>query len=185
MLFGQNIILENDFVLLKPLSIDDKNGFIKIAFDEDIWRYSVSRIYDEADLDQFISNAVSSKEKKLRFPFTIIDKVKNKIAGSTSFGNYSAKDKRIEIGWTWLGKEFWGTGLNLRCKYLLVSFLFEKSNVERIEFKTDILNIAARNSLLKLGAIEEGILRSHTLMHDGRRRDTIYYSILKKEWINR
>jgi RimJ/RimL family protein N-acetyltransferase len=185
MLFEQNIILENDFVLLKPLSIEDKIGFIKIAFDKDIWRYSVNRIYDEAELDQFISEAISSKEKQLRFPFTIIDKIKNKIAGSTSLGNYSIKDKRIEIGWTWLGKEFWRTGLNLLCKNLLVTFVFEKSNAERIEFKTDILNIAARKSLLKLGAIEEGILRSHTLMHDGRRRDTIYYSILKKEWINR
>lgn len=185
MLFEQNIILESDFVLLKPLSIEDKTGFIKIAFDKDIWRYSVNRIYDEAELDQFISEAISSKEEQLRFPFTIIDKIKNKIAGSTSFINYSVKDKRIEIGWTWIGKEFWGTGLNLQCKNLLVSFVFEKSNVERIEFKTDILNIAARNSLLKLGAIEEGILRSHTMMHDGRRRDTIYYSILKKEWINR
>ena len=84
MLFEQNIILESDFVLLKPLSIEDKNGFIKIAYDKDIWRYSVNRIYDEVELDQFISEAISSKEKQLRFPFTIIDKIINKIAGSTS-----------------------------------------------------------------------------------------------------
>lgn len=185
MLFEQNIILESDFVLLKPLSIEDKNGFIKIAYDKDIWRYSVNRIYDEVELDQFISEAISSKEKQLRFPFTIIDKIINKIAGSTSLGNYSIKDKRIEIGWTWLGKEFWRTGLNQHCKKLLIDFAFEKLDVERVEFKTDALNIAARKALLKINAIEEGILRSHTLMHDGRRRDTIYYSILKNEWINR
>lgn len=185
MLFEQNIILESDFVLLKPLSIEDKNGFTKIAFDKDIWRYSVNRIYDEVELDQFISEAISSKEKQLRFPFTIIDKVKNKIAGSTSFGNYSSKDKRIEIGWTWLGKEFWGTGINQHCKKLLIDFAFVNLKLERVEFKTDVLNIAARNALLKLGVVEEAVLRSHTLMHDGRRRDTIYYSILKKEWINR
>lgn len=184
MLFEQNIILESDFVLLKPLSIEDKNEFMKIAFDKDIWKFSVNRIYDEAELDQFISEALLSKKKQLRFPFTIIDKVKNKIAGSTSFGNYSTKDKRIEIGWTWLGKEFWGTGLNVHCKKLLIDFAFEKLNLERVEFKTDVLNISARNALLKLGAVEEVVLRSHTLMHDGKRRDTIYYSILKKEWIN-
>jgi len=185
MFFEQNIILENDFVLLKPLSIEDKNGFVKIAFDKDIWRFSVNRIYDDFELDHFISEAISSKEKQLRFPFTIIDKAKNKIAGSTSFGNYSAKDKRIEIGWTWLGKEFWGTGINLHCKKLMIDFAFENLKLERVEFKTDVLNIAARNALLKLAAFEESILRSHTLMHDGRRRDTIYYSILKNEYLNR
>lgn len=185
MLFDQDIILESDFVLLKPLSIEDKTGFSQIAFEREIWKHSVNRIYDEAELDQFISEAISSKEIQLRLPFTIIDKTKNKIAGSTSFGNYFLKDKRIEIGWTWLGKEFRRTGLNLQCKKLLIDFAFENLNVERVEFKTDVLNIAARNALLKLGAVEEGILRSHTLMHDGRRRDTIYYSILKKEWVNR
>lgn len=182
MLFDKEIFLENNYVILRPLSRLDKKGLSELAFEKAIWKYSVNRIYDETELDQFIYDALSAKEKLLRVPFVIIDKAKNKIAGSTSFGNYSVKDKRIEIGWTWLGLQFWRTGINQHCKKLLVNYVFEKLNVERVEFKTDVLNLAARNALLKLGAVEEGILRSHTLMHDGRRRDTIYYGILKNEW---
>ena len=108
--------------------------------------------------------------------------MQNKIIGSSSFGNISYYDKRIEIGWTWLARECQGKGFNQSAKYLMLKYGFETLHMERIEFKSDVLNIAARKGLSKIGCMEEGILRSHTLMTNRRRRDTMYYSILKDEW---
>lgn len=177
-----NRIIENSIALLRPIEENDFNEFLKIAFDESIWIRTTNRIQSEEDLRKYIEKSIKERERNFRYPFTIIDKRINKIAGSTSYANISLKDKRLEIGWTWLGKEFQGTGLNKACKFLLLQNAFENLNFERVELKTDVLNLQSRKAMLKIGAVEEGILRSHTLMPDGRRRDTIYYSIIKNEW---
>jgi RimJ/RimL family protein N-acetyltransferase len=104
------------------------------------------------------------------------------VVGSTAFGNFSPKDNRIEIGWSWIETLSQGTGINKNAKFHLLNFAFDYLNMERVEFKTDVLNVRARAGLIKIGAMEEGVLRSHTLMPDNRRRDTVYYSVLKEEW---
>jgi RimJ/RimL family protein N-acetyltransferase len=180
--FSDNIILENNSVLLRPLSSDDEDGLSKIAFDPDLWKFTVSCAMNLDELKKYINTAIDDRKRNIRYPFTIIDKSSGEIAGSTSYGNISVKDKRVEIGWTWLGKKFRGTGMNKECKFLLLQYAFEHLKFKRVEFKTDVLNKASRRALEKIGAKEEGVLRSHTLMHDGRRRDTIYYSILADEW---
>ena len=96
------------------------------------------------------------------------------IIGSSSFGNFSDRDKRVEIGWTWLGRAYQGKGFNDLSKYLMMEYCFEKLGLERVECKTDVLNTHARRALQRIGMTEEGILRSHTLMTNNRRRDTIY-----------
>ena len=115
-------------------------------------------------------------------PFVIIEKDNNTICGCTSFGNISFYDKRIEIGWTWLGTPFMGTGINHHAKFVLLSYAFDALRFERMEIKTDNLNERAKKALVHIGATDEGVLRSHMLMPHGRRRDTIYYSIFKNEW---
>ena len=180
--FNKTIILEDDSVLLRPLTPADEEAFAGIAFDYSIWKYTRALVMNKVELKSYITLALEEKQREIRYPFTIIDKMSGEIAGSTSYANVSDKDKRIEIGWTWLGKKFQGTGLNSRCKYLLMQYAFKHLKFERVEFKTDVLNTAARKALLKIGAIEEGVLRSHTLMQDARRRDTIYYSVLAGEW---
>jgi RimJ/RimL family protein N-acetyltransferase len=180
--FTEDIVLENNIALLRPLTSEDEEGFSKIAFDADIWKFFPTRVSNHEELNEFIKTALEDRKRNFRYPFTIIQKTSKKIAGSTSFANVSLKDKRIEIGWTWLGKKFRGTGLNKECKFLLLQYAFEHLNFERVELKTDVLNKASRRAMEKIGAKEEGILRSHMLMHDGRRRDTIYYSILASEW---
>jgi RimJ/RimL family protein N-acetyltransferase len=117
-----------------------------------------------------------------RAPYAILDKDTKNICGSTSYGNISFYDKRIEIGWSWLGTEYMGTGINHHVKFALLSFAFEVMKMERVEIKTDNLNERAKTALLKIGMKPEGILRSHMQMHSNRRRDTIYYSIIKEEW---
>lgn len=177
-----NKSFENSIAKLRPLEESDFNAFIEIAFDESIWIRTTNRIQTEEDLRKYVEDSIKERERKFRYPFTILDKRVNRIAGCTSYANISERDKRLEIGWTWLGKEFQGTGLNKACKFLLLQNAFENLGIVRVELKTDVLNMQSRKAMMKIGAVEEGILRSHTLMPDGRRRDTIYYSILKSEW---
>lgn len=180
--FEQNIHLESKTVLLRPLNADDFQPLKEIAFDKDIWKFTPNIINDENDLNIFIMTNIKARENNTRYTFAIIDKETMKIAGTSAFGSFSEADKRTEIGWTWLGRAYRKTGLNKAVKFLMLQYAFEKLFCERVEFKTDVLNLQSRKALIKIGAVEEGILRSHTRMHSNRRRDTIFYSILFTEW---
>lgn len=182
MIFDRNIRLETSKVLIRPLEKTDTEALLKIAIHQDIWTWFTVIISNRAELDAWIEQTFTDREQKFRYPFVIIDKTDDQPAGSTSYGNISSKDRRMEIGWTWLGKEFHHTGINKHVKFLMLNYAFEELMMERVEFKTDVLNLRSRRALQKIGATEEGILRSHTLMPGGRRRDSIYYSILKTEW---
>lgn len=177
-----NLILQTDKVILRPMISDDFNSFEILTKDKSMWIYFTSDLSDRADLHYWIDTALSDMENKTRLAFTIIEKSSASPVGSTSFGNISFRDRRIEIGWTWISREFQGKGVNSQIKYLMLKYAFETLDFERVEIKTDVLNIPARKALLRIGAKEEGVLRSHTLMTYGRRRDTIYYSILRSEW---
>lgn len=180
--FTTSLTLQNKHVLVRTFQPADLEEAASIAFEEDIWRFMPTRISNHAELQVWANAVVGGFRAGTRYTFMIFDQATGQLAGSTSFGNISAPDKRLEIGWTWLAKQFRGSGLNKQCKYLLLCYAFEELKVERVELKTDVLNLRSRKAMLKLGATEEGILRSHTQMHDGRRRDTIYYSILREEW---
>jgi RimJ/RimL family protein N-acetyltransferase len=180
--FSHEIILEDERVLLRPFVPGDIEQLRTIAMDQDTWRYMISRISNRQELEAWAQAAGQDRANGQRYTFVIVDQASGQIAGSTAYGNVSEKDKRLEIGWTWLAKDFRGSGLNRHCKFLLLSYAFEVLQYERVEFKADALNLRSRRAMLKIGATEEGVLRSHTLMHDGRRRDTIYYSILRPEW---
>lgn len=177
-----NLQLQNDQVLLRPLNKDDVEPFFELTKDPAMWFYFTSDLSDKKELGDWVDDALIQHKNKTRLAFTVIDKASGKVAGSSSFGNISYRDQRVEIGWTWLGKSFQGKGINSTMKYLMLGYCFEALGFERVEFKTDVLNLPARKALARIGATEEGILRSHTLMTNNRRRDTIYYSVLKTEW---
>ena len=181
-IFDNEIILESGNIMLRPLSTEDLPGLNSIAFTGDLWKFYPTRVTNEEELGNLVKEMIKLRANKERIPFTILDKGCNCPMGSTSYLNISEKNKRLEIGATWLGKKFQGTGVNKICKFLLLRFAFEELNYDRVELKADVLNMQSRKAMLKIGAKEEGILRSHMLMHDGRRRDSIYYSILKNEW---
>jgi len=178
-------VLQDDVVRLRLMRDSDNNAFSAIAFESSIWTYFYANITDELALKNWVQVAVFDHMNKMRVPFTIELKASNKVVGSTSFDNISERDSRLEIGWTWLGTDFQKVGINRRVKVLLLNFAFETLKMERVEFKTDALNEGSRKALLGIGAKEEGILRSHSLMPNNRRRDTVYFSILKKEWLER
>jgi RimJ/RimL family protein N-acetyltransferase len=179
----QDIVLETDKVILRPVAESDYDTFLKLAQqDPDMWSYFTLNLADEEGLKKWMSLVVSDRKAQTRIPFTIIDKASGQIAGSSSLGNISLHDLRAEIGWSWLGKDFRSTGINKHAKFSLMRYAFEVLNFERIEFKTDVLNERARKGLRNVGGIEEGIFRSHMTMWNNRRRTSIYFSVLKNEW---
>jgi RimJ/RimL family protein N-acetyltransferase len=180
------IALETRRTLLRPLEQNDQPAFLELARqDPAMWDYFSLNLADEAQLSEWMEQAFKEQASGIRRPFTIIDKGSGEIAGSTSMGNISYHDLRLEIGWSWLGKEFRSTGLNKHAKFAMMCFAFEELKFERVEFKTDVLNDRARKGLQKVGGVEEGILRSHMTMWNNRRRTSIYYSVLKDEWPQR
>jgi RimJ/RimL family protein N-acetyltransferase len=180
--FEKDIVLESDRALIRPMQSSDSNELLKVATeDEALLQYSPSQVHSPALLAQYVENALNDRANKIRYAFTIFDKHKNQYAGSTSFGNISDKDKRIEIGWTWIGREFQKTGLNRSCKHLLMDYVFNVLEFERLELRTDERNAVSRKAIEGIGGKLEGILRSHTLMSDGFRRNTACYSILRYE----
>lgn len=177
-----NIVLETEKVRLRPIKKEDMDFFFDLTTDNSMWIYFTSDLSIHNELIKWVESAIEQTLSKKRLAFTVIDKEKNRIIGSTSFMNISDYDKRVEIGSTWIEKDSQGRGINDQMKYLMLKYCFEECDFVRVELKTDVLNIPARKAMTRMGAIEEGILRSHTLMINNRRRDTIYYSVLKSEW---
>jgi RimJ/RimL family protein N-acetyltransferase len=180
--FPTQLTLETEKVLLRCMSMDDLDPFSSITQSDILWKYFSKELNDKTQLEEWMIIALEERKEKKRFPFTIIQKSSGKICGSTSLGNISFYDKRIEIGWTWLAEPLLGSGINTHCKWALLKFAFETLAFERVEIKTDNLNERAKKALRKIGATEEGVLRSHMQMPNNRRRDTVYFSILKNEW---
>lgn len=181
--FEDEIILESDRVKLRPLRVDDFDLLLEVATDDsDLMKYSRSPVNSEENLRFYIRDALSSKSKGARYPFIIYDKKQSAYGGSTSFGSVSNDDLRLEIGWSWLGKRFQGTGLNKATKFLLLKYAFDTLKFERVEFKADARNMQSRRALEGIGASYEGLHRHHSVMSDGFRRDAVYYSIIRPEW---
>ncbi|QHI35947.1 Putative ribosomal N-acetyltransferase YdaF [Kordia antarctica] len=181
-LFNTSLQLETEKVVLRPVQRNDYEDFKTIIFEPDIWSFYTIKYENEQDLDGFFDSAMTDYKSRNRCAFSIIDKSTDTIVGSSSFGNISIRDARLEIGWSWLCKSARGKGINTHAKFLMLQYAFEILKAIRVEFKTDIKNLGARKALIKCGATEEGVLRSHTQMHSNRRRDTIFYSVLSHEW---
>jgi RimJ/RimL family protein N-acetyltransferase len=175
-------VLENEHVLMRPITPTDRGSLHAIAMSPEIWRYFVTLIETDAEFDAFFDAAIADQQAGRRAVFHITDKHTDRTAGSMSFCNMAEADGRLEIGWSWLGVDFQGRGVNRWAKYLLLEHAFERLMAERVEFKTDALNVQARHGLANIGATEEGTLRSFNPMPGGRRRDAVFYSVLRTEW---
>lgn len=174
--------LENDMVRLTLLDLSNYEHLIPIAKQKRLIEYSPSDISTPEKLKEYVQIAVNGFYHKTTIPYIIFDKSKNKYAGSTRFGLIDQTNRVLHIGWTWIGKEFQGTGLNKNMKFLMLKYAFEDINFEKVEFRIDERNERSRKAVKKIGATLEGILRSDTVMLDGFRRNTCCYGILKEEW---
>ena len=174
--------LSNDYVILKPITPSYVDALRSIAMDPEIWQYFVEQVNDEQGLQTFVQNAVNDTETNTRKVYVITDRLSGKVAGCMAYGNLDENNSRLEIGWSWLGRDFQGLDINAWSKLALLVNAFEQLGCERVEFKTDILNEKAIKGLQSIGATREGVFRSYNFMPSGRRRDAVYFSIIKTEW---
>jgi N-acetyltransferase len=180
---NEQIVLENETVKLVPLAPLHTNEFVAYAIAEpNTWQYSIVNPGGSTfAMEKYIAFALKEKEENKCYPFTVIDKATNKIAGCTRFYDIDFNNKAATIGYTWYGEKYRRTGLNRHCKLLMLTHAFEVWNLERVEFRADINNTASINAMKNIGCIEEGVLRSHATIPNGRRTSMIL-SILKEEW---
>ncbi|WP_417941654.1 GNAT family N-acetyltransferase [Flavobacterium sp. RS13.1] len=182
--FADNIVLENDFVLLRPLKESDVDNLLEISINEpETWKYSLVGADGKQNLIHYIQSAVKAREAEKEFPFIVFDKKSQKYAGSTRFYDINLHFKTLQLGYTWYGSAFRGTGLNKHCKFLLLQFAFETLGLERVEFRADNNNERSIAAMKSIGCKVEGVLRSHMPTSEkGIRRDSIVLSILRNEW---
>ena len=176
------IVLEGDFVRLEPMTLEHHAGLSAIGLDPEIWRFTLVVVQTPEEMRGYMDAALELQRGGTTLPFVTIERSSGQIVGSTRFGNYDPANRRIEIGWTWIAPRWQRTAINTEAKYLMLSHAFEKLHCVRVELKTDVLNTRSRKAMLRIGAKEEGVLRKHSLVWDGRYRDSIYYSILDDEW---
>ncbi len=174
--------LENKRVKLSLLDLSNYKHLETIAQQKDLIYYSPSDISTPEKLRNYVQLAVDGYYHKIVIPFIVFDKATQTYAGSTRFGLINWKNKLLHIGWTWIGHEFQGTGLNVNMKFLMLQYAFETLDFEKVEFRIDDRNNKSRRAVEKLGATLEGILRKDVPMKDGYRRNTCCYGILKEEW---
>ncbi len=179
----ENLILENERVLLRPLLQEDAVLLAPFVKNEPaLWKYALTPILSEKDLEQYIEEAIKARNIGTAFPFIVFDKLQNKYVGSTRFYDIQKNYKTTQLGYTWYSASLWGTGLNEHCKFLLLNYAFETIGFERVEFRADNRNKRSIAAMQKIGCTVEGILRNHLPTSDGTRRDSIVLSILKEEW---
>jgi len=181
--FQEKIVLEDERVRLLPISMNHLDALLPIALDHpDLLKYSPPAWGSRDHLETYITNVLDLRKRKEKYSFVIYDKRLDRFVGHTSYMSISSYDDRLEIGSTWISPETHSTGLNKHMKYLMLSYAFESLQAKRVELKTDSRNLQSRRAMEKIGANYEGCLKSHTVLQDGHRRDTVFYAILYTEW---
>lgn len=181
--FRDEIILENERVLLRPLQVSDASLLGHYVNEEpDLWQYSLAAITNTKDVEKYIQAAIEARENKTSYAFIVFDKLLNTYVGCTRFYDIQLNFQTTQIGYTWYSKKCWGTKLNENCKFLLLQLAFDKMGFERVEFRADNNNKRSIAAMQKIGCAVEGVLRNHLPMPNGKRRDSIVLSILKEDW---
>ena len=181
---GEDYILEDDRALLRPLKEADFIHLLPFALNEaNLWKYSLISAAGNKGLENYLNIALEGKASGKEYPFIVFDKKTNEYAGSTRFYDINLPFQTLQLGYTWYGKKFHGTGLNKHCKFLLLVFAFEKAGMERVEFRADNNNARSIAAMKSIGCKVDGILRSNMPTQNEKiRRDSIVLSILKDEW---
>jgi RimJ/RimL family protein N-acetyltransferase len=182
--FPENIILEDERALLRPLQKEDLDFLLPFAIKEpEIWSYSFVSPAGRKEMEAYIEATVVERLAGREFPFIIFDKAAKSYAGSSRFYDIQLANQTVQLGYTWYGKDFQRTGLNRHCKLLMLSYAFERWGMERVEFRAHAGNLRSVHAMKAIGCVEEGVLRSIGPAVSGGRRDSIVLSILKNEWL--
>lgn len=176
------ITLEGERVKLVPLTMGHLNRFCEIGIDHRLWDNIVEPVTNREDMQAYIQDAIDNRDKELQVPFAITLQETGEAVGCTSYGSIHKQYRRIEIGWTWIAVPWQRTFVNTETKYLLFSYAFEVLKCIRVELETDGINEQSQNAMLRIGLTKEGVLRNHQIAHDGRIRDSVYFSMIHTEW---
>ena len=174
------VLLKSDSVRLESLSQGHAQGLFNRGQEVDDWAYMPRSCFvDMADTRQWIDEALQAPGQ---IPLAIVETGKDKAVGSTRYLNIRPEHRSLEMGWTWLGKEWQRTAINTEVKSLLLSHAFERLGCVRVEFKTDGRNLRSQRALERIGATREGVLRNHMIVQNDFARDSVYFSVVDREW---
>jgi RimJ/RimL family protein N-acetyltransferase len=176
------VTLDGQHVRLEPLSAAHHEALVVAAGDGELWNSTVTIVPSRTTMTDYIKAALDAQAQGSELPFVIIRKVSGEVVGTTRFYDIVRTDRRVAIGYTWLSVSAQRTAVNTETKLLLLAHAFEQWRCNRVEFITDVLNQQSRTAILRLGAKEEGILRNHMVMSNGRIRDSVCFSIITAEW---
>jgi N-acetyltransferase len=176
------VTLEGRHVRLEPLAKAHIAGLAQVGLDEGLWQWSPMPVRTNEEMAAYLETALQEQEHGVSLPFAILEKATGRAIGSTRYGNIDRTHHRVEIGWTWVAREWQRTAINTEAKYLLLRHAFETLGCLRVELKTDSLNEKSRAAILRIGAKEEGIFRNHMITASGRIRHSVYFSIIESEW---
>src|ERR1700687_1243370 len=177
-----SVTLEGQQVRLEPLSLAHEEALIAAAGDGKLWNSTVTIVPTRATMAAYIEAALEGQAQGSELPFVIVRKVSGEVVGTTRFYEIVPADRRVAIGYTWLSASAERTAVNTESKLLLLTHAFDHGQCLRVELLTDLLNQQSRAAILRLGAKEEGTLRSHMIMPNGRIRDSVVFSIISEEW---
>jgi RimJ/RimL family protein N-acetyltransferase len=176
------VVLDGPKVRMEPLTLEHLPALAEIGLHEELWRWTNAICTTEPALRAYVEEAIKGREQGTAVPYATFDKVSNRFVGSSRFGNIDSRNRRVEIGWTWITPSAQRSHVNSAAKLLMLTHAFETLGCIRVELKTDALNTKSRNAMLRLGCKEEGTFRNHMITDAGRIRDTVYFSILAEEW---
>jgi RimJ/RimL family protein N-acetyltransferase len=174
--------LEGQHVSLRLMSKGDAGALVAAASDGELWNLRFTVVPNQTTVDAYLDTALRGFEAQTVIPFVTVSLVCGEVIGSTRFWKIDLVNRSLEIGHTWLAKRWQRSAANTEAKYLMLRHAFEVLNCVRVQFTTDVLNEASRAAILRLGAVEEGLIRNERIMPDGRKRSSVRYSIIDTEW---
>ena len=181
--FKKDYILENEVVQLRPLEAADYDLLLEYSLNEpEIWQFNFLGARGADNLRIYMDSTLQQRQNEKEYSYIVYDKRTGKYAGHTRFYNFNMDNKILEIGSTWYGKAFQGTGLNKNCKYLLLQFAFESMGAERVGFGANNKNERSKNAMKSIGCKEEGVLRNFSRNAAGERIDIVVLGIIREEW---
>jgi RimJ/RimL family protein N-acetyltransferase len=178
----EKVVLDGTHVRLEPLAREHLPGLATAIYDGELWQIPVTIVPHPDDLEGFFSDAERSFAEGRELSFATIDKHTGRVVGSTRYRAIERAHRRVEIGFTFLAGSFQRSHVNSEAKLLMLRHAFEVWKTNRVELLTDQLNEKSRRAIARIGARQEGVLRSHMVMRDGRIRDSVIFSMVASEW---
>jgi RimJ/RimL family protein N-acetyltransferase len=180
--FIEPVTLEGSLATLTPLAVEHREALAAAAADGQLWKLWYTSVPSPETTAQYIEAALAQRETAQAMPFVVREVNSGAIVGCTRYFNVEPAHRRLEIGYTWYAQRVQRTLVNTECKLLLLGHAFEKLDCIAVEFRTHWMNHQSRRAIARLGAKEDGILRSHQIAPDGSLRDTVVFSIIASEW---